>query len=171
MTVPVIETARLRLRAFREADFEPIFAGLQEPAVTAFLGSLSREEHWGKLLRNMGQWLVDGYGVFTVADRASDIAIGQCGLADFRRGIGPRFDGVPEQAWVFSSSRGRGLATEAARASLDWLAGVRGPERTVCLIDPDNAPSLRVAAKLDYAVFGTVQYKGRPALMLERAAD
>jgi len=171
MTPPVIETERLRLRAFRLDDFDPIHAGLGDPDVNRLLGGApTREEMWGKLLRIPGQWALDGFGVFIVADRATDLAIGQTGLARFRRDMTPGFGDVPEHSWIIGDGRGRGLATEAATAALDWMERTHAPARTVCLIHPDNHRSLRVAAKLGYAAYASAEYKDAPAMLLERAA-
>jgi RimJ/RimL family protein N-acetyltransferase len=61
-----------------------------------------------------------------------------------------------------------GYATEAMTAVLAW-AGPAHP-RTVCIIDPDNLASLRVAARLGYREIGRVDYKGQPILVFERVA-
>jgi hypothetical protein len=43
--------------------------------------------------------------------------------------------------------------------------------RTVCIINPDNLSSLRLAEMLGYKVFDNCTYKGRACAMLERAAS
>jgi RimJ/RimL family protein N-acetyltransferase len=40
----------------------------------------------------------------------------------------------------------------------------------VCIIDPKNAPSLRVSAKLGFRAFGETDYKGKRVIKLERLA-
>jgi len=60
-----------------------------------------------------------------------------------------------------------GYATEAMTAVLAW-AGPAHP-RTVCIIDPDNFASLRVAAKLGYREIGRADYKAQPIVVFERA--
>jgi len=46
-------------------------------------------------------------------------------------------------------AHGRGFATEAMRAVLDWGATRFGDgQRTVCLIAPENAASIHVAERL-----------------------
>jgi RimJ/RimL family protein N-acetyltransferase len=42
--------------------------------------------------------------------------------------------------------------------------------RTVCVIHPANAPSLRLAERLGYIRFAETWYKGRDAVLLERQA-
>ncbi len=71
--------------------------------------------------------------------------------------------------WVLSpAAHGRGLATEAARAALDWLDSRSGPQRTACIIDPPNVGSIRVASKLGYVEIARTTYKDSPVLLFER---
>ena len=53
------------------------------------------------------------------------------------------------------------------RAALAW-ADARGWARSVCIIDPDNAPSLRLAAACGYQETGRITYKDHPVVLLER---
>jgi RimJ/RimL family protein N-acetyltransferase len=140
------------------------------PAVNRFTGGdLSLEDLWIRHLRNIGHWAADGYGLFT-AERHDGRFVGMLGYADFRRMLGPDFDGVPEAAWILAAdAHGQGLATEGVAATLAWIEQTRAPARTTCLIHPDNAASLRVAAKLGYGTFRQVaEYRGGPALLLAR---
>jgi RimJ/RimL family protein N-acetyltransferase len=75
-------------------------------------------------------------------------------------------------AWMLSFDvHGRGYATEAARAILHWMEATFAPERTVCIIDPENGPSLRVAEKLGFHPFGKAEYKHKTVLKLRRFAS
>jgi RimJ/RimL family protein N-acetyltransferase len=40
--------------------------------------------------------------------------------------------------------------------------------RTVCMISPDNAPSIRAAQKAGYREFARTTYKGSPTILFER---
>jgi RimJ/RimL family protein N-acetyltransferase len=53
-------------------------------------------------------------------------------------------------------------------AVLAWSAAAH--PRTECIIAPDNAPSLRVAARLGYREIGRADLKGSPILVFERLA-
>jgi RimJ/RimL family protein N-acetyltransferase len=54
-----------------------------------------------------------------------------------------------EIAWVVSpAQQGRGLATEAATAMVDWLTTTAGVTRLVAHVHPDHAASARVAERL-----------------------
>ena len=56
MSIPELDTPRLRLRANQAADLAPFLAMWQQPAFYAFLGGtpLGEEEVWTKLLRHLG---------------------------------------------------------------------------------------------------------------------
>ena len=167
----MIDTDRLHLRPYRLDDFEEMAALFGDERVMASLGRgpTPREESWARLLRYTGHWTLFDYGLFAVFEKASGRFVGETGMADFKRGLGPRFDDVPEAAWILSSeAQGRGYATEAAEATHRWLAHSHLFDRTVCIIRPDNGGSLRVAEKLGYQRFDEGLHRGLPMLMLER---
>ena len=63
--------------------------------------------------------------------------------------------------------QGRGFAHEALSAVLDWAD--QTIPRTVCMISPDNAPSLKLAGKLGYTEYAQTTYKDHPIILLARA--
>jgi RimJ/RimL family protein N-acetyltransferase len=139
-----------------------------------FIGapSVSREDAWNRLLRYAGHWSLLGFGLFAVFEKASGQFIGEVGHADFHRGLGERFDGFPEAAWILvRSAHGQGFASEAVLAAHKWIDQRCAPSRTVCIINPDNLPSLRLAETLGYEVFDNSTYKGKVCVLLERVAS
>lgn len=167
----VLETPRLVLRLYRESDYPVMCALSAEPSMWTYSerGPMMPDEAWTRLLRSCGHWALLGYGLFAIEDKATGDFIGEAGCSDFRRQLGPRFDGAPEISWaILPAHQGRGYAAEAALAALDWIEGARRPERTVCLIHRDNQPSLRVAERLGYAQSGAQNYRGYPAVLLHR---
>ena len=164
--IPVLETARLRLRPHARADFEALAALWADPIVTRFIGGkpLSREESWTRLLRYTGLWPLLGFGYWLVEDRETRDYLGDVGFADFQRQIDPAPPALPEIGWVLSpAAHGRGIATEAAGAALAWLA-----RDCFCIIDPANAPSLRVAARLGFESRGLARYRDAGVTVLVR---
>ncbi|MBL7238576.1 MAG: GNAT family N-acetyltransferase [Komagataeibacter hansenii] len=173
LTQPVIETPRLLLRPHRLSDFHEWRAMFLDEGTRRFLSSPlpSEEESWNRLLRYIGHWSALGYGLFGVFDRADGRFLGDVGLADFHRGLGAEFDRCPEVAWIMAAAaHGHGYATEAARAAHDWFARTHGPQRTVAIIDPDNHPSLRLAARMGYHPTGECTYRNAACVMLARPA-
>ncbi|BCI71986.1 N-acetyltransferase [Sphingomonas paucimobilis] len=167
----MIDTDRLTLNKPTLADFDDSYAMSSDAAVAAFIGGkpASREDAWSKLLRNIGHWASFGYGIFTVREKAGGTFVGEVGLAHFSRGLGQSFDPFPEAAWVLATSaHGKGYATEAVAATHAWMDRNWKPQRTVCIIHPDNRPSIHVAEKLGYAGFGETEYRGARSTMFER---
>jgi RimJ/RimL family protein N-acetyltransferase len=121
------------------------------------------------MLRFVGHWALLGYGLLLVEEKATGRIVGEVGLADFHRGLGNDFDPYPEMAWMLSSDvHGRGYATEAAGAVLGWMDAAFAPEKVVCIIDPENGASLRVAEKLGFHAFGRGDYRDKPVIKLRR---
>jgi RimJ/RimL family protein N-acetyltransferase len=166
-----IETERLVLRRHGLEDAAASAALWADPEVTRFIGGRpsTAEEAWARLLRYAGHWALLGFGYWVVQDRATGRLIGEAGFADFRRGVGPRFDGVPEIGWALApSAQGRGLAREAVQAALAWADARPGAGRTVCMIAPENPRSIRLAEACGYREFGTTFYKEQPTILFER---
>ena len=168
-----IDTERLTLRVHGLSDFADCAAMWADAEVMRYLSgrAFTREESWARLLRYVGHWQLLGFGFWAVRERASGRFVGEVGFANFERDIEPSFDGAPEIGWVLMPwAQGKGYATEAAQAALAWCEARMGKVRTVCIIVPDNAASLRVAEKCGYTEFARSTYKESAIVMLERAA-
>lgn len=169
--IPVLETERLRLRAFREKDLDPWAAVTADPAVVRYLGNagFSREETWRRIASSTGAWLILGYGYWAVERRADGALIGHVGFADFKRDMRPSIEGRPEMGWVFAAhAHGQGFAREAVAAGLAWADANLKATEIVAIIDPANAPSIRVAEKAGFEAQGEGLYKGDRILVFSR---
>lgn len=167
---PQIETERLRLRPHRLADLEARAMITGDPQTMRFVGGAQdREENFNRLLRYAGHWALLDHGIFVIEERASGSLVGEAGLGDFRRGLGSDFDDCPEAAWLIAGpAMGQGYATEAITAAIAWHERNFGLRRQVCIIDPANAASRRVAAKLNFVPFRDTIFKDRPVILHER---
>ncbi|PSJ55630.1 GNAT family N-acetyltransferase [Pseudaminobacter soli (ex Li et al. 2025)] len=169
--IPVIETARTILRPHRRSDFEASLALWADMAVTRHIGGrpMTSEEVWARLLRYAGLWRMLGYGYWVVEERDSGRFLGEVGFQDVKRDIEPDFGGAPEAGWVIApAAHGKGFASEAVAAIHEWADRNFGGKRTVCIIDPDNLPSIRVAEKFGYREVTQTTYKGSPVILFER---
>jgi RimJ/RimL family protein N-acetyltransferase len=91
----------------------------------------------------IAHWESRGYGLWTVVEKSSGQVIGTVGLQNW-----PGWPGV-ELAWVLHRSRwGLGLASEAARAALEWAWANTTLDRVISLINADDLRSMRVATKV-----------------------
>lgn len=171
--IPIIETARLRLRPFRRDDFPEFAAIWQEPEVMRFIGRKPRPvaESWGTFLRIAGSWALDGYGQWAVEQKADGALIGQTGFFTAMRGLGADFDASPESGWVFTTkAQGQGFGPEAVRAAHDWFDAQDLGGRTVAMIELGHAASFRVAERLGYRPMREVEDLGDRVMLLERLA-
>ena len=169
--VPILQTARLRLRGHRIDDFPACAALWGDPIVTRYIGGkpFTEEEVWARLLRYVGHWALLGFGYWVMEEQASGALVGEVGFADFKRELEPSIKGVPESGWVLSPpAHGKGYATEAVRAILAWGDERFAGARTVCLIAPENSASIRVADKCGYREQQRATYKGRPTILFSR---
>ncbi len=169
--VPVIETERLRLRGHELRDFDASAAMWGDADVARFIGGKpsTREESWGRLLRYIGHWHALGHGFWLIEEKATGAFVGEGGIGDFKREIEPRIE-APEAGWALSPGmHGRGYAHEAMSAALAWAEPHFGRTDFVCIIAPENQPSLKLADKLGFSEYARGLYKGETSVMLRRA--
>ncbi len=173
MEMPTLETDRLRLRAHRLEDFDVYAAMWGDPEVVRYFGGvpLTCEQSWLRFVRHAGLWHHLGFGFFALEDKATGAFVGEAGLHELRRDIDPPVEGTHEAGWgLVSSAHGKGFSEEAMRAILRWAEKSLAPSRVTCIVDPENAPSLRVAAKLGFSEVCRTTYKGAGVIIFERAA-
>lgn len=174
MQAPVIETARLVLRAHRLDDFDVLAAMWREPEVVRYISGKpsTPEQSFTRLLRYAGHWALLGYGYWAIQDRETGDFAGEAGFADYHREIEPPLHGMPELGWIVAPRwQRKGYATEAVRACLEWGAQHWEPgTRFSCIITPDNVPSIRVAEKCGFMVHVRTTYQGDAVDMYTRDA-
>jgi RimJ/RimL family protein N-acetyltransferase len=141
---PTLVTERLILRPPVAEDFDPYAQLLADESTARFIGGVqSRADAWRGFLTMAGAWVMQGFSFFTVVERASCQWVGR---------VGPmKPEGWPgtEVAWSLGASfHGKGYATEAATAAIDWAFDYLGWTEVIHTIHPDNVPSQAVAARL-----------------------
>ncbi|MCL4672328.1 MAG: GNAT family N-acetyltransferase [Sphingomonadaceae bacterium] len=171
MTGPVLTTERLELWRPVASDHADLSAMMQSEVTRRFLGSWepTPADMHARLLRNAGSWSLYGYGTFMVRERGQSTIVGNCGVFHSWRGLGDDFDDRPEAGWIFAADKaGQGYAGEVMEAALAWFDAEHGPRRTVCMIDPANAPSIRLAERFGYVPLRDTEFAGEPIRLFER---
>jgi ribosomal-protein-alanine N-acetyltransferase len=143
VSIPVIETARLRLRAPQASDLPAYSAFRGSERARVLGGPWSEAEAFDQMCALIGHWQLRGFGRWMVADKATDAPLGVVGI------MHPPDWPEPEIGWsVFADAEGRGVAFEAALATRDYAYRVLGWQRVVSLIVPGNTRSERLAERL-----------------------
>ena len=153
----ILETARLSMRRLVPDDLDSLFALYRDPEVRRFFpeGVLTRDQTSEEL-----EWHRHGHlrhpelGLWATIDRATGRFIGRCGLLPWT--IEGR-DEVEVAYLIAPEFQGQGLGTEAARGVLEHGFGALGLSRLVCLIDPDNRPSIGVATSIGMTLEGEAE--------------
>ena len=137
---PTLVTPRLTLRGFQKDDLDALAPIYADAEVAHYLrsGVRTRAQTAAILDTYIAEWRDLGYGVWAVEARDDRTLLGMCG-----------FVGKTELGYIFARAAwGRGIATEAARACLQygferlgWDVIGAGALRT-------NVASLRVLEKL-----------------------
>jgi RimJ/RimL family protein N-acetyltransferase len=144
----ILETERLVLRRFRLTDLKALAVLYANPEVRKYFpeGTLTHEQTREEL-----EWFLNGHprrpelGLWAAIHKPTKAFVGRCGLLPWT--IEGREE--VEVAYLMDPRYwGQGLATEAARAILEYGFGTLGCTRLISLIDPENTASRRVAERI-----------------------
>ena len=148
MRVTILETPRIFLRRQTPEDLDDLWALYCDPEVTKYIPDApkTRVEAAEEL-----DWFLNGHpqhpelGLWATVLKETGQFIGRCGLLPLT------IDGQDEVEVAYAIARpywGRGLGTEIARAIADYAFGALRLTRLICLIEPENVASQKVAEKL-----------------------
>lgn len=156
--IPEIETARLRLRGYTPDDLDHLSSIRADSVVMRYIGTgLPQDEvqsgAW--LEKHRVRWEQHDFGMWAVALKGDETLLGWCGLA--------LLDDTPEVEVGYGFSKaswGKGIATEAARASLRFSFEERNLDRIVAVAMPENTGSQRVMEKIGMKYVKRAHYYG-----------
>ncbi len=156
LPTPTLQTERLRLRPFTDADADDLFALQSDAYVLRYWDSPPWTDRTlvARFMAGCQQMAEDGSGARVAIERTADHAfIGWCTFngwnLDFRSAsLGYCLNQV---AW------GHGYATEAARALLQWAFDTLDLNRVQSETDTRNVASARVLEKLGFELEGTLR--------------
>lgn len=140
---PTLQTARLTLRPTASEDFEPWAAFMATEASRFVGGPQIRAVAWRGFMSMAGSFAVNGFGMFSVVETETGRWIGRIGPWH------PEDWPGTEVGWgIIPEAQGKGYATEAAAATMDFAVDVLGWNEIIHCIDPANTPSQAVAKRL-----------------------
>ena len=143
----ILETPRLWLRPLTPDDLDALYELYRDPEIRRYFpeGTLTYAETQEELA-----WIIDvyygkyGYGLWATHHKATGAFIGRCGLIPWT------LDGRKEVEVAYLLAKpywNQGLATEVAGAILAYAFDRLKLPRVICMVDPANIGSRRVAEK------------------------
>ena len=155
-----IETPRLLLRPISTDDLDDLVALHAEPEVARFMLALDREQARERIRLSEREWAERGHGVLGIYDAAGARFLGRTGMRWW-----PQF-GETEIGWVLRPAAwGRGYATEAAGACLEWAFAHLPDPYFTAMIRPDNERSIGVATRLGFRPRRRDVLRGEPVVV------
>jgi RimJ/RimL family protein N-acetyltransferase len=145
-----IETDRLILRPPRMEDFDAYAVKMADAEAARFIGGpQARAVAWRSFIASAGAWMIQGFSMFSVIEKASGQWIGR---------LGPWCpEGWPgtEVGWGLTRSAwGNGYAQEGCVAAIDWAFDHLGWSEVIHSIHPDNHSSQALAKRLGSTLRG-----------------
>jgi ribosomal-protein-alanine N-acetyltransferase len=144
-----LDTARLELHPFTEADAEFVLRLLNEPSFLRYIGDRGVHD-----LDSAWRYIADGpvagyarhgYGLLRVVRRTDGESVGMCGVL--------KRDALPDPDIGFSffpEYWSQGYALESARAVMEHARGSLDVGRILAITTQDNEPSMRLLGKLGF---------------------
>jgi [ribosomal protein S5]-alanine N-acetyltransferase len=160
----ILETSRLTLRYITSRDSEALVPILGDREVMRFsiIGVHSPRQIKQFIEQRLLSYLEYGFGLYALIHKQNQELIGYCGFF---------IQSIEEQKEVEIGYRlaqaywGQGLASEAARAVVEYGQQRFNFQRFVCLIETENTRSIRVATKLGMKLEKRIIYYGLDVAM------
>ena len=160
----ILETSRLTLRYITSRDAEALMPILGDREVMRFsiIGVHNYQQIKQFIEQRLLSYLEYGFGLYALVHKQDQKLIGYCGFF---------IQSIEQQKEVEVGYRlaqkywGQGLATEAARAILDYGQQRFNFRRFICLIERKNRRSIRVATKLGMKLEKNIIYHGLDVAM------
>ena len=155
----ILETPRLIVRYFTIRDIEALVPILSDPQVMEFsiIGVHNRQQIKQFIEQRLLSYLEPGFGLYALNYKQNGKLIGYCGF--FVQKIDE--DKEVELGYRLAANYwGRGLATEAVQHIARYGRSKFNFKRFVCIIEPNNTRSIRVAEKLEMKLEKKIIYYG-----------
>jgi RimJ/RimL family protein N-acetyltransferase len=155
----VLETNRLIMRPLTGDDFDDYATMLSDPQVADGLAEnagTSPEDAWRSLTLFIGHREIRGYSHWALVEKATGRFVGRAGPWQPHG-----FPGLGIGWCLAREHWGKGYATEAARASLDYCLTELRAREVISIILPGNLRSVLVAERIGHRHLRDVTYRGQ----------
>lgn len=143
--IPIITTKRLTLRGptVRDRDTYAAYYAVTPVLVGKYRGERSVSEVQDILAEDIAHWQAKGFGMWLLEDLQSGAIVGGCGI------VHP--DDWPRHEltwWLMPDQRGKGYATEASIAAINFAYNVLGWSVVETHMRDENAPARALVNRL-----------------------
>jgi RimJ/RimL family protein N-acetyltransferase len=160
----ILETSRLTLRYITSRDADALMPILGDAEVMQFsiIGVHSKKQIKQFIEQRLISYMEYGFGLYAVVHKQNQELIGYCGFF---------IQSIEQQKEVEVGYRlarkywGQGLATESAKAVVEYGQQRFNFQSFVCLIETENSRSIRVANKLGMTLEKKIIYHGLDVAM------
>lgn len=168
--VKIFETERLVIRSLSLLDAPALTEILSDPEV---MNHSVRGVCDEAATRKFIEWCLASYeshgvGPWALIDKKDSALIGFCG-------VGPEIVAEVEEINLgYRLARrywNKGLASESARAVLNYAFGNRQFHSVVVIIEPEHVASLKVAEKVGFSGFTALEFHGRPVRLYRLTSE
>lgn len=148
----IVETDRLRLVPFAPDHLDGLYAMNSDPEVMRYLGAPQTRDQVAEWITGQQvKWAAHGFGWWAVFAREADALVGAACLQH----LAHIKTNPLEIGWrLMTSAQGKGYATEAGRAAMDYGFDVVGETYLMAVTDPENKASARVMERLGMTYIG-----------------
>lgn len=155
----ILETSRLIVRYFTIRDLDALIPILGDSQVMKFsiLGVHNRQQIRKFIEQRLLSYLDPGFGLYALIHKENQELVGYCGF--FVQKINDHQE-VEIGYRLAAKYWGQGLATEAATCICEYGQDKFNFKRFVCLIEPANIRSIKVAKKLEMKLEKKIIYYG-----------
>lgn len=169
--LPGLTTERLRFRLLEKADYERFLPFFEDPLSYQYWPTGGKDgralcTEW--LEKQRWRYTTNRGGAMAILEKGTDAVVGFCGLliqdVDKRQELEVGYSMLPAQ-W------GKGFATEAARACMEYAFERELAESLISIIQVDNLPSRRVAEKNGLRIDARTTYQGNPVFIYRIRKD
>jgi len=150
MAEVVAQTTRLRLREWDEEDEVRFYEVMNRPEVMQHLGGIQSPEEWSAAYQRVVGFQRDyGHTFWIIEERDSGAILGFCGIKRVNAPGAGDLTGKHEIGWrVVPESWGKGIAKEAAIASMDLAFDRFDAPQVIATTVPANAASQGLMKRL-----------------------
>jgi RimJ/RimL family protein N-acetyltransferase len=160
-----ITTERLFMEPFAPAHADGLFAMNSDPEVMRYLGDpQTRADVAESIVKVQARWAAHGFGWWSIFLKGTDTLIGSACLQHLAH-----IESAPlEIGWrLMTAHHGKGYATEAGQAAMDFGFERVGVDYVCAVANPDNMASQNVMKRLGMAYVGVQTHYGEPCAVYE----